>query len=198
VILAVYSYFVSFASAGVDFGIPIVFLGVDFMTRRITPSSALVFISLLAIGALLISTRPTSMFKVCLFSPVKGKVVLKGQPIAGAVIERSCKWNWKKTEQTDQTTTDANGEFSMPGIYSWMGVVQLVPHEPVIHQKIEIKHDGKTYGAWYSYKGDYDEFGELDGVLGGKSIDLLCELEQKSKNHSYDTGGEYGGIGELR
>ncbi|MFT3869523.1 MAG: hypothetical protein QM715_13800 [Nibricoccus sp.] len=174
------------------------------MTRRIYPIKVLGLVALVVLGALLILNHTSGMFKVCLFSPVKGKVVFKGQPVAGAVIERHCKWNWKKTEQTDQTTTDVNGEFSMPGIYSWMGVVQLVPHEPVIHQQLEIKHEGRTYNAWTHFKHEYGEFAELDickalgdgPSLDGKPIDLLCDLGVESKNHFGGSG--WGGIGELR
>ncbi|MBK9991033.1 MAG: hypothetical protein IPP19_09935 [Verrucomicrobia bacterium] len=139
------------------------------------------------------------MLKLCLFSPVKGIVVHKGQPVVGAVIERTCKWNWKKYEpQTDQTVTDNNGEFSLPAINSWMGMVQLVPHEPVIHQSILIKHNEKTYGAWHSFKSEYDEFGELNGRLAGRPINLFCDLDVELKNHGFEDGGEYGGIAELR
>ncbi len=141
------------------------------------------------------------MFKVCLFSPVKGKVVLKGQPVEGAVIERTCKWNWKNEKKSDQTVTDKNGEFALPGIYSWMGIVQLVPHEPVIDQQIVIKHGGATYNAWAHFKHEYGEFAELDIAkalgegrgLDGKPINLYCDLDAEMKPR-----GGYGGIAELR
>ncbi|MBK9990855.1 MAG: hypothetical protein IPP19_09020 [Verrucomicrobia bacterium] len=145
------------------------------------------------------------MLKLCLFSPVKGIVVHKGQPVVGAVIERTCEWNWEKyAPRTDQTVTDNNGEFSLPGIYSWMGQVQLVPHEPVIHQHLVIKHEGMDYNAWYLVKHEYGEFAELSMAslrgelpdLLGKPIDLYCELTVESKNHGGVWG--YGGLSELR
>ena len=145
------------------------------------------------------------MIKLCLFSPVKGLVVFKGQPIIGAIIERSCQWNWRKYKtETDQTITDKKGEFIMPGIYSWMGIVQLVPHEPVIHQSILIKHGGVTYNAWHHMKGGYGEYAELSIAslrgtlpdLNGKAIDLYCELTVEPTNHGGVSG--YGGLAELR
>ena len=132
------------------------------------------------------------MFKVCLFSPVKGKVVLNGQPVVGAVIERSYDWAWKNQKGRDETTTDQHGEFSLPAIYGTMILGKVAPHEPSINQEILIKFDGKSFGAWYTFKRDYAEYGELGGALNGQPIDLLCDLEKKITNH-----GEYGGIGEL-
>jgi hypothetical protein len=143
-----------------------------------------------------------SMLKLCLFSPVKGVVVHQGQPVVGAVIERACEWEWKNVEpNNDQTVTDEKGEFSLPGIYSWMGLVQLIPHQPVIHQHIIIKYDGKDYDAWHYTKMEYGEYKELEMEeslgdspgLGGKPIDLFCDLSAELKNR-----GGYGGIGELR
>lgn len=145
------------------------------------------------------------MLKLCLFSPVKGIVVKNGQPVVGAVIERTCKWNWKGYKnEGDQTITDEKGEFSLPGIYSWLSVVQLVPHEPVIHQQILIKHEGETYNAWAHCKHEYGEFAELDIAeavgalhgLHGQPIRLYCELTVEPKNHGGGWG--YGGIAELQ
>jgi len=131
------------------------------------------------------------MFKVCLFSPVKGKVVLKGEPVAGAVIERSYDWAWKNKKGHDQTETDQNGEFSLPAIYGTMILGSVLPHEPVIEQTINIQHQGKTHEAWYFHKGEYSEHGEL----GGGVLDLLCDLDhepQKKNQGIY----KYFGISE--
>jgi hypothetical protein len=119
------------------------------------------------------------MFKVWLFSPVKGHVVLKGKPVAGAVIERSYDWAWKNQKGHDQTTTDQNGEFSLPAIYGTMILGSVFPHEPSINQEILVEFEGKSYGAWYAFKREYTEYGELGGSLNGQPIDLLCDLEKK-------------------
>ncbi len=91
---------------------PVDVVGSECMARRVAPNKVLGLFALPVLGAIVIFNHTPGMFKVCLFSPVKGKVVFKGQPVVGAVIERRCTWNWKKTEQADQTTTDVNGEFS--------------------------------------------------------------------------------------
>jgi len=157
---------------------------------------------LLIVGSsLLFSTNSFGMLKLCLFSPVRGIVVLNGQPVAGAVIERTCDW---RVKETDQTVTDERGEFSLPGIYSWLGIVQLMPHEPVIHQQILIKHERAIYNAWSLTKHEYGEFAELNiaasrGVLpnlNDKPIYLYCELTIEPKNHGGVWG--YGGLAELR
>ena len=141
------------------------------------------------------------MFKVCLFSPVKGKVVLKGQPVVGAVVERT--WEFGK-KHSDQTVTDSKGEFSLPGVYSMNLLVKYLPAEVCIFQEISVCYSGQSYLAWSHRKSGYDEYDELqiseslgDGPgLKGKPIDLLCDLAKKVVNHG-GVGG-YGGIAELR
>lgn len=165
----------------------------DTMTRRTTPLKVIGLVVVLILGAFLIFNHISGMFKVCLFSPVKGKVIYKGQPVAGAVIERRYDWAWGNKQGTDQTTTDQNGEFSLPAIHGTMILGQVAPHEPSINQEIFIKADGKSYGAWFSFKRNYEDFGELRGTLNGRPIDLLCDLEKPVTNH-----GEYGGIAERR
>ncbi len=132
------------------------------------------------------------MFKVCLFSPVKGKVILNGQPVAGAVIERTYDWAWKNQKGGDSTTTDLNGEFSLPAIHATMILGNLLPHEPVIEQDIYIKHQGKTYEAWHHNKHNYSENGELGGVC----LELSCELSIEPQKKTYQHY-RYFGISEI-
>lgn len=153
-----------------------------------------------ALGALPFLTHESTMFKVCLFSPVKGKVVLQGKPVVGALIERSYEWVWKNQKGSDQTVTDVNGEFELPAIHGTMVLGSVLPHEPVIHQSIDIKAGEEIYKAWRSSKRTYDEFSELctsdiEGGLKGKPIRLLCDLGQGVKNHG-GVGG-FGGMAEL-
>lgn len=172
------------------------------MTWRLTSIESVAVLLLGTVAGVFVIKKVLGMLKVCLFSPVKGIVVYKGQPVVGAAIERTCEWNWKKyVPQTDQTVTDEKGEFSLPGVYSFMGIVQLVPHEPVIHQHIVINHSGATYNAWFHSKHEYGEFAELDMAkalgegpgLEGKPINLYCDLEAENKPR-----GGYGGISVLR
>jgi hypothetical protein len=152
-------------------------------------------------GALLLSTKAFGMFKVCLFSPVKGIVVQKGQPVVGAVIERT--WEFGK-KHSDQTVTDSKGEFTMPGVYSMNLLVKYLPAEVNIMQEINIHHSGQSWLAWCHFKSGFEEFDELqisefrgDGPgLKGKPINLYCDLDKKVVN--YGGVGGYGGIAELR
>jgi hypothetical protein len=144
----------------------------------------------------ILSTNAFAMFKVCLFSPVKGKVVNKGQLVVGAVIERSYDWAWKDQKGHDQTETDQNGEFSLPAIYGTMILGSVLPHEPVIEQDIIINHEGTAYKAWHCYKREYDEFGELRGVLKQCPITLYCDLQSTFRR--FEIGSGYSGIGELK
>jgi hypothetical protein len=148
---------------------------------------------LIVVGTLFLSTNAFGMFKVCLFSPVKGKVVLKGQPVVGAVIERSYDWAWKKQKGRDETTTDQNGEFSLPAIYGTMVLGSVLPHEPVIDQTINIQYQGKTYEAWYFHKGEYSEHGELSG----RPLNLLCDLGVEPTKRGQGMV-KYFGIAELK
>jgi hypothetical protein len=162
--------------------------------RQTTTKGAAVL--LMVVGTLFLSTHAFGMFKVCLFSPVKGKVVLKGQPVVGAVIERSYDWAWKNQKGRDETTTDQNGEFSLPAIYGTMVLGSVLPHEPVIEQDIMINHEGTSYKAWHCYKREYEEFGELRGELGKRPITLYCDLQSAFRR--FEVGGGYSGIGELK
>ena len=133
---------------------------------------------LLVVGcSLFLTSNAFGMFKVCLFSPVKGKVVLNGQPVVGATIERSYDWAWKNQKGRDETTTDQNGEFSLPAINGTMVLGSVLPHEPVIEQTINIQYQEKTHEAWYFHKGEYSENGELRGKL----LCLLCDLAVEPK-----------------
>jgi len=169
------------------------------MIRRtiLTKGAALLLIVLCSLA---FSTHAFGMFKVCLFSPVKGKVVLKGQPVVGAVIKRSYDWAWKNQKGHDETTTDQNGEFSLPAIYGTMVLGSVLPHEPVIEQTINIQYQGKTYEMWYTRKHNYSENGELvyseNGDLTYRKIDFLCDLGDTPQRHEEGIVG-YFGIGRL-
>jgi len=155
------------------------------MRRIISTKGAAALLIMFAIPIL--STNALAMFKVCLFSPVKGKVVNRGQPVVGAVIERSYDWAWKKQKGHDQTTTDQNGEFSLPAIYGTMILGSVLPHEPVIEQTINIQHQGETHEAWFTNKRLYSENGELpysvNGELAYRKIDILCDLGDRPQWH---------------
>lgn len=113
------------------------------------------------------------MAKMVILSPVNGRVLKDGVPVAGAVVERKFNWAWKSETGTDRTTTYAKGGFAPPAIERSSLLGSLLPHEVVIDQTLLIQHGGKTYKAWALFKRDYDLNSELDGKL----IRITCRLE---------------------
>lgn len=124
-----------------------------------------------------------------MFSAVHGRVLLNGQPVAGAEVERRYQWGWNKSEGQQTVRTDANGAFSFPVARASSATASLVPHEPVIFQELIIRHQGKKYFAWLYTKHNYDEDGELEG----KKLNLECELSHASTNN-----GTFTGLAELK
>lgn len=124
-----------------------------------------------------------------LFSAVEGRVLLNGQPVAGAEVERSYTWSWNKSEGLETVRTDANGAFRFATVRASNALSSLVPHEPVIFQELIIRYQGKKAFAWLYTKHNYDEDGELEG----KKLNLECELSREPVNH-----GTYTGIAVLR
>jgi len=151
----------------------------DFPLRRRLPAvRRATVVGLLAVAGLILSTvliEAHAMTRKCLFSEVHGVVLDHGQPVAGARLERTWFWHWNDERGGDTTNTDAAGAFRFPAVNGRSLSGSLLPHEPVIEQKILIQHGGKTYRAWVFSKGEYGENGELDG----RPIRLTCRLESE-------------------
>ena len=123
------------------------------------------------------------MAKMVLWSAMKGRVLMNGQPAAGAVLVRNYSWHWKNEKGSDQTVTDAAGEFSFPAIEgrAWLG---FLPHEPVIEQVMTIEYQGKSYDAWAYFKRDYNHNDENKG----QPIKVTCRLEKPRALHGGVSG----------
>lgn len=128
------------------------------------------------------------MADMTIFSAVQGQVMSGGQPVAGASVERSWRWTWKKENGTETATTSDDGSFAFPAVARRSLFGGLIPHEPFVEQTILIRHRGQTYKAWMLDKRDYENNGEL----AGKPIRLLCRLEAPFQRH-----GRVSGICEL-
>ena len=59
----------------------------------------------------------------------------------------------------------------------------------MVKQTILTVHEGKSYKAWYFFKRNYKDNGELDG----RPIQMVCRLEREPAKH-----GEVFGICELQ
>lgn len=127
----------------------------------------------LLLAGLIFSVQGTAMAKMVIFSPINGKVLLNGSPVAGAMVEREWKWAWKDETGNDRATTAADGQFALPLVERGSLLGSFLPHTPSVRQTILIKHEGKTYKAWMFDKEDY----KLNGELQGKPIRVTCRLE---------------------
>ena len=112
------------------------------------------------------------MAKNVLWSAMKGRVVLNGQPAPGAVLVRETKWHWTNEKIVDKTVANAAGDFELPTIERSSLLGSILPHEPVVEQFMSIEYQGKTYDAWGYFKRDYT----LNGENNGAPIVVTCRL----------------------
>ena len=122
--------------------------------------------------------------KKCLFSEVNGIVLSAGEPVIGAEVEQYYKWENSDRSSKKTVETDSDGHFSFAAILDNSVFTTLLPSNPVIQQKIYIRHDGNEYEAYLFMKKNYDDNGELHG----KPLDLVCELNNEPSRE----GGFYG------
>lgn len=145
----------------------------------------------MAVGAAVVlfgCLQGTAMAKMVMWSAMKGRVLMNGKPAAGAVLKRNFYWQWKSEKGSDEATTNAAGEFSLPTIERSSFVGGLLPHEPVVEQTMTIEFEGKSYKAWGLFKHSYD----LNAENKGRPIDLTCRLEAERSMH-----GDVNGICEF-
>lgn len=143
--------------------------------RRLPKALALAGIAILLIAAL-VTVR--MIVPLCLFSEVRGVVLDHGKPVAGVSVTRSWLWHLERIAGLDSSVTDQDGRFQFPGVPGRSLSGLLLPHDPLIEQKILIEYGGKSYRAWLIDKRDYDDNGELDG----RPINLVCRLENPLKH----------------
>ncbi len=114
--------------------------------------------------------------RLVLFSEVHGTVLKDGVPVQGAKVLQEVVWSDNKDEiPARETASDHSGRFFFPAVERNAGALRVVPHQPVILQKLVIRYDGVDYPAWRHTKNSYEENSEL----GGKRMDLVCELSRE-------------------
>ncbi|PIE83284.1 MAG: hypothetical protein CSA09_02090 [Candidatus Contendobacter odensis] len=134
--------------------------------------------------------------QLCVFSEVKGIVLQNGVPIANATIEQRYFLGDKPYSNT--TASDSQGQFKFPVAYSSSFFRSIMPHEPIVRQKIFIQHNGESYEAWNYTKRNYRVNGERDG----RALIMKCDLntEPTAKEAYKNAMGQsinYYGICEL-
>ena len=105
-------------------------------------------------------------------SPVKGQVMINGEPATFAEINQEIIFSWREKIFKAETKSDMDGNFSLPAITYREVSAHLLPHQPNIRQTILISYNGVEYPAWFFNKSDYLLLTELEG----KSVNLVCEL----------------------
>ncbi len=116
-----------------------------------------------------------AMAKMVIFSAVQGQVLLQGAPVAGAEIRREFHWAWTSENGGDKTTADQDGRFVLPSIERRSLLGSLLPHEPVIKQRIVVRHGGQRYEVWLNFKHDYEHHSEN----AGRPVKVVCRLESE-------------------
>lgn len=112
--------------------------------------------------------------KVCVFSEVKARVTLNGEPLKNTAIIR--KWEWRDLQQ-DKTATDEDGYFEFPAIFERSIMDRALPIELVIAQGLYVETEGEVQKFWSNSKREPQENAEL----GGQPINLSCELTNEMK-----------------
>lgn len=114
-----------------------------------------------------------------LFSEVNGIVLLDGKPVQGVEVDQEYSWHWGDKKDRKVTTTDAQGRFHFPLITGKSFTAGLLPHEPVIDQRMRLYYQGKEYQGWFHSKHNYDDLGELNG----RPLNLVCDLNDEPAPH---------------
>lgn len=114
-----------------------------------------------------------------LFTEVDGVVLLDGRPVPGVEVEQDYHWHWGEQERSARVTTDAQGRFRFPEVTGRSWTAGLLPHEPVINQRITLRYQGRQYKGWLHSKHNYDRFGEVPG----RPLALICDLSHPPLPH---------------
>ncbi len=111
--------------------------------------------------------------KTCVFSAVKARLTMNGQPLKGVTVIR--RWEWQKLQE-EVTKTDENGEFSFPAAFE-SSATRLLPIELVVAQGLYVKVNGEEKKFWSNSKREPKENTEYNG----RPISLVCELTRDMK-----------------
>ncbi len=111
--------------------------------------------------------------KVCVFSQVKARLTMNGEPLANAKVIR--RWEWQNLKE-DSTITNNEGEFEFPAIFE-RSITRFFPSELVVGQALYVAVGGLEKKFWSHAKRKPEENSEFKG----KPISLYCELTNEIK-----------------
>lgn len=136
---------------------------------------SIVFTALLFVSLEVLAMSFFNPGKTCVFSEVRARLTLNGEPVRNATVIR--RWEWKEPRE-DRTVTDREGYFEFPAVYE-SSVTRMLPIEIVIGQEIYVVLDDKEEKIWVHAKQSPDENSELKG----RPIRISCELSDPMKTH---------------
>lgn len=112
-------------------------------------------------------TKPEEEVVLC--SPMEGIITFKGEPAAGAKIDRWITWK-DEIGETDTVYTDNEGRFNLPIKKETVKLNKLTQF--VVHHEINVIYLKEHYQIWVMGK-----FGKhIYAELNGKPINFRCEL----------------------
>jgi hypothetical protein len=100
-----------------------------------------------AVVVMLGCMRGTAMAKMVLWSAMKGRVSMNGQPAAGAALVSSYLWHWNNEKASDQAVANAAGELAFPVIEGRSLPGNPLPQQPVIEQLLKVEYLSRSYVA---------------------------------------------------
>lgn len=134
--------------------------------KRIFPAATLIF---LCPGVIAMSIfNPT---KTCVFSEVRARLTMNGEPLQYAKVTRQ--WEWHK-RKSDEAYTDENGVVSFPAVYE-SSLTRLLPVEIVIGQELSVSFQGQSVIIWSNSKRQAEPRSEYAGA----AFDVTCELTKE-------------------
>lgn len=110
--------------------------------------------------------------EIVIFGGIQGRILLNGEPAAGAQIKLWTKWN-SPEGNTLIVKTDENGRFELPeqtAQYRPSPFAQLV-----ISHELKVNYKGETYPIWIASA----RTGYTEGMLGFQPKNFVCELTQE-------------------
>lgn len=110
-------------------------------------------------------------FRTCVFSEVRARLTMNGEPIKNTKVTRQ--WEWNK-RRSDSAITDDDGYVYFPAVFEF-SLARLLPIEVVIGQRLSIEANGEEIKFWQNSKRAPDKNAEY----GGHAFNVSCELTQE-------------------
>lgn len=125
---------------------------------------------------------PGARQDIVLFSPMRGVLTYEGKPASKARITRHIVWQHDR-KQADVVHAGSNGSFYLELMQATMVVPPFT--QLVVSQQLEVEYAGHQFVIWSLGKLNKELYGEL----GGKPVQLECELTDPLVRVEVPSGG---------